>query len=178
MSTKLKDEHIKIAINLALIAAAAVVLYGLYKGFDKVADLFGKGSEGGKADDKEMAVRNREASKNAWLPDYNYGLKNPKLLTNVEREYLFKQINTLLSTLQTYRTPLSYEKNRKTVIASIKRIIKTKSQLSDLAKTFSDRGYSLFDTVTKGYRDTGWTSGSGYEKMYSDLLSYIEKLPQ
>lgn len=177
MSTKVRDEHIKLAINLALIAAAAVIVYGLYKGFDKIADLFGKGSEGIRADDKEGKVRNTEANKNAWLPEFNYFLKNPKTLTPVEREYLFNQVTKLLSLSRTYREPLSYEKNRKTVINSFKRIIKFKSQLSDLAKVFDDRGKNLFELVTKGYRNTGITSGSTYEKMYADLLSYIEKLP-
>lgn len=177
MSTKLKNEHIKLAVNLALIAAAAVVVYALYKGFNKVADLFGKGSEGGKADDKELKVRNTDPANNEWLPSFNYSLKNPRLLTEVEREYLYQQVTRLLSLSRTYYQPLSYEKNRKTVINSFKRIIKTKSQLSDLSKYFSDKGKNLFELVTKGYRDTGVTSGSTYEKMYSDLLTYIDKLP-
>lgn len=181
-----KNKEIMAALPYVIGAVGVgLVIYAVVHGVDKLKDLFGKGEEGKKATGKQIEFEELSPENNPFTPAYlkklqkdMAGTKTPiHYLTGANKVYLYNQISSKLSLSQTYIHPWKYKENRERVLNDFKKIIKRKSELSDLATYFASKGKDLFKIITDGYRDTGWTSGSDYEKMYTDLLTYVKNLP-
>jgi len=168
--------------------AGVVVLYGVLKfgakAVDKTADLVGAGSKGKKADDKVKEINSQKLYLNPFSPSYltNVIQKNPGkviyLLTEKGKVFLYDYIKGKLSAWNTYKHPLSFNQSRKEVVQMLKENIKHKTQLSDLATYFYKKGENLLEALDNGYRDRSILSGAEYQEMLTDLLTYLQNLPQ
>lgn len=168
-----------------IIGGSGVAIYLIYKSVQgvkdvagKAGDIIGKGPETEKAQATVDNIESLDPKDNPFSPKYIEGLTgNFHVLTGAAVTRLHKEITKLLSLGQTYLHPLSFEANRKKVVTMLKRDIKHKTQLSYLAKYFESRGDNLFNILNDGFRDTGVTTSSNYQRMFTDLVKHMLKLP-
>lgn len=197
MSTAIKAPNLKslspkeIEVIL-LVSGGIIVVYLGYKVYkliagaaDEGADLLGKGTEGKTADKKQSEIDALKPENNPFSWYYLHTLKgqNPgkdfAVLSNKTKENLQKFIANKLSLGTTYVHPLNYKQNREDVIKLMKSIFTHKTQVSDFAGYFERKEkVKFFDFINDGFRNTGWTSGSDYQKMFSDFVSFVQNLPQ
>lgn len=189
---KLKSLSPKEIETILLIGGGVVVVYFGYKLYKLIShvgdaglDLVGKGTEGRKADKKKAEIDNAVPAENPFSWYYLQSLKakfpNREFVTlsPKTKDNLRKFIANKLALSTTYIHPLSYKKNREEVLELMKKVFTHKSQVSDFSGYFERKeGIPFFTFINDGYRNTGWTSGSDYEKMFSDFVTYVQNLPQ
>lgn len=183
----LSAKEIEALAVVALVIIGGVVVYKVYhmvsSAADAGADVIGKGSAGKEADKKVKEVKELPLYENPFSGNYilAQAARNPSkvmpVLSAKTKDNLEKFVNRKLSLTETYLHPLSYKQNREDVIALLKDVFKYKTQVSDFsAYFFKKTGKRFFDVLDEGFRNTGWTSGADYQKMFTNFVNHVQNL--